>query len=95
MHLLKLEFILDTVSVTIVQRAPLMHQPRVAFDNWGANPKVTGRVLMQINGCTVFELGKSISFHMDSMDDDPSSSNVIIGEMKRMRKTSDTFFAHL
>jgi hypothetical protein len=55
----------------------------------GANPKVTGRVLMHINGYTVFESGKSISFYMDSMYDDSSSSSVIIGEMKRMRNTSD------
>jgi hypothetical protein len=65
-----------------------MHQPRVAFDNWGANPKVAERVLMQINGRTVFELGKSIFFHMDSVHDGPSSG-VIIGEMNRMRNTSD------
>jgi hypothetical protein len=44
---------------------------------------------MQINGRTVFDLEKSISFRIDSMHDDPSSSNVIIGEMKRMRNTSD------
>jgi hypothetical protein len=66
-----------------------MHQPRVVFDNWGANPKVTGRVLMQINGRTVFELGKSIAFHMDSMHDNPSLFGVIIGEMQRMKNTSD------
>jgi hypothetical protein len=66
-----------------------MHQLHIAFDNWGANAKVTGRVLIKINGRTMFELNELISFHMDSMHDDPSSSGLIIGEMKRMRNTSN------
>jgi hypothetical protein len=55
----------------------------------GANPKVTGRVLTQGDGRTAFDLGKSISFQLDPMHDDPSSSALTIGKMKKMRDTSD------